>query len=168
MHAPNSDGTETARLHDSGLIERFQLDNGFVWSLTSTAINLVLDADTALQKLLQEIAAKEDVLGRYTAGIGLLYDVSLQTDVDGVWIAIDHARHVIGLNPDDRDSLALSAVVDADDETEGGLEQCMLAVASHPDRSTRQVLLVGLVRLVRREAGREELSAVARFLKGVA
>lgn len=171
IHDTTPDEIEkTPRLHDSGLIERFRLDDTFVWSLTSTAINYVLDAETALQKLVHEIAKRQDVLVAYTAGIGLLYDLSLQTDVDGVWIAIDHAQQVVGFKGvDDRDALALAAVTTADDEdVDTGLEQAMFAIASHPDPALRQRLLPGLVRYVRREGRVEELQTVAQFLKGIA
>lgn len=160
----------TPRLHDSGFVERFRLDDGFVWSLTSTAINHVLDAETALQKLVYEIAMQDDVLVAYTAGVGLLYDLTVQTDVDGVWIAIDHARGVVGLNGvDERDALSLAAVTNMDEgDVETGVEQAMFIIASHPDQSFRQRLLPGLVRHVRREAGVDELRTVTQFLKGIA
>lgn len=158
------------RLHDSGLLERFRLEDTFVWSLTSEAINQVLDAEAALQRLVHDIAKQDDVLVAYTAGIGLLYDLSVQTDVDGIWIAVDRAQQVVGFNgADDRDALALAAVSNADGEdVNTGLEQAMFAIASHPDPSIRQRLLLGLIRYVRREGPVEELHTVAQFLKGIA
>lgn len=169
MQPPNPpDMGNTPRLHESGLVERFQLGEGIVWCLTPTAINQVLDAEAALQKLVHDIVSTKDASRRCRAGVSLIYDLSLQGDIDGIWIAIDHARQAIeecDLNGRGESGRPVGLTSDPEED---GVAQAVAAIVFHPHISLRMTLLAALVRHVRADTGFHDVPAIARFLEGLA